>query len=233
MKRLNKGFTLIELLVVIAIIGILAGFLLPALSRAQETARRAACLNNVRQIMLSLAQYAGEWDEDYPSALTDDTEAPQYRFARLLKSGYLTNTRVFKCPSAPYDNRPNQADMGDSTIGDADLDLIATVFLADDWCSYGMDINVRNSHPSTRAVIADRPHSSHWGATTSSPASGDESNSENHRGDGQNIAYIDGSVKWAPTVKDNSETDPNIYAENTEINTNDDSNIVFGAAAGS
>lgn len=56
MKR--RGFTLIELLVVIAVIGILAGLLFPALSGGLESARRAQCANNLRQLHLANTLYA-------------------------------------------------------------------------------------------------------------------------------------------------------------------------------
>jgi prepilin-type N-terminal cleavage/methylation domain-containing protein len=59
-KRMKRAFTLIELLVVIAIIAILAALLLPALSRAQSSARRIACVSNVRQINLAVHLYADD-----------------------------------------------------------------------------------------------------------------------------------------------------------------------------
>lgn len=70
-----KSFTLIELLFVVAIIGILAAMLLPALTMAKESARRGACLVNLKQIGTAMVMYADQYNS-YPRTNVDANDAP-------------------------------------------------------------------------------------------------------------------------------------------------------------
>jgi len=123
--RRRGGFTLIELLVVIAIIGILAAMVFPVFARARESARKAVCLSNVKNIALAIQMYLAD-NNDYfwpvetrqevrdwfpAQAQLDEPPAPEdchgiafklnpYLRDAVLLDEYVKNRDVWRCPSA-------------------------------------------------------------------------------------------------------------------------------------
>jgi len=99
-----RAFTLIELLVVIAIIAILASLLLPALTRAKYTGKKAGCINNIRQQYLCQIMYADDFNGKFPRH--DDVSPDYQRTANtgpnsnvsLLRGTYVKNSWITICP---------------------------------------------------------------------------------------------------------------------------------------
>lgn len=119
----RKAFTLIELLLVITIIAILSAMMFPVFNKAKESARETQCLNNIKQLGMSLMMYMGDYDGVFPVApihenLMHPGEGELYCGHKVPKAEdivrvkaasfraqlepYIKSQKIFICPS---DNR--------------------------------------------------------------------------------------------------------------------------------
>src|SRR3954470_24729276 len=91
LSRRRPGFTLIELLVVIAIIAVLIAMLVPAVQKVRESASRAQCQNNLKQIGLAIHNY-----HDSKKAMPPSRLGVQYATWCVLLLPYLEQDALYK-----------------------------------------------------------------------------------------------------------------------------------------
>jgi prepilin-type N-terminal cleavage/methylation domain-containing protein/prepilin-type processing-associated H-X9-DG protein len=111
MKR--RGFTLVELMVVLVIIALLMSILFPTFTEARESARKATCSANLRQLGLAFRLYAADYDSLYPDHRRDLQDCSYHRGGLLAPDWsrpgsknwaqaifpYVRSHRVLVCPS--------------------------------------------------------------------------------------------------------------------------------------
>jgi len=176
----RKRFTLIELLVVIAIIAVLAAILMPALSKARESAKKLQCTNNVKNIGTAYYSYIMD-NNDRLATLPGKTFAEAYHGQTVIPvlAPYLGgNYRVFYCPSnlmIPYVSADSAAK-------------------SSYWCYRiafgGQRLSLQANRTNYRNPLL---------MDTSYPSWGDGRYTNHRNGyyaEGQNQWYVDGHVAW-------------------------------------
>ena len=141
-----KKFTLIELLVVIAIIGILASLLLPSLSKAKESAKRAVCRSNHHQFYLSVEMYASDNNSRFVSNRKDMPVQKIPEKDKKVLDPYIESWKVTDCPNFP---------LKESTYGQGILKNYQTSILLLGGLNKADDINTMTAWMSPQSMMDD------------------------------------------------------------------------------
>jgi prepilin-type N-terminal cleavage/methylation domain-containing protein/prepilin-type processing-associated H-X9-DG protein len=156
-NRRHSAFTLIELLVVIAIIAILAAILFPVFAQAREKARQSSCMSNLKQAALGVIQYAQDYDETNPMAVTRGSWSWDMTWA-WVSQPYIKSYDVFTCPNDSDRNGPGgPAGMsyGANALLDDAFRSVGAMRPGGDW-SHDDGTLARINRPAETILIAER-----------------------------------------------------------------------------
>jgi len=170
----------------ICVLVALAGLILPMLSRTNHGAGRAACLNNLKQIITAIKTYSPDYDEYFPSSAAPGEAIrvrTHYRDLGMLYPQYVTTLEVFACPNSgdkmpkrrldtTHDGRP---------FSDAEAKQVSYAY---SYNGSGKKVAWTEAAPSTTRILADRH------------ASRSLTRHSNHKLDGRSVAFADGHLRW-------------------------------------